>query len=66
MFFNIWYSGNKVSIKVNNNNTNDGNSNNGKTFEEFLTTFPKRIAMAFMEKNKQTKKKTETHKKVNK
>ena len=56
----MWYSGNKVSIKVNNNNTNDGNSNNGKTFEEFLTTFPKRIAMAFMEKKK------ETHKKVNK
>ena len=57
----MWYSGNKVSIKVNNNNTNDGNSNNGKTFEEFLTTFPKRIAMAFTEK-----KKKETHKKVNK
>ena len=56
----MWYSGNKVSIKVNNNNTNDGNSDNGKTFEEFLTTFPKRIAMAFMEKKK------ETHKKVNK
>ena len=54
----MWYSGNKVSIKVNNNNTNDGNSNNGKTFGEF---FPKRIAMAFTEK-----KKKETHKMVNK
>lgn len=36
-----------VSIKVN-NNTNDVSSNNGKAFEEFFTTFPKRTDMAFM------------------
>lgn len=42
-----------------NTNTNDGSNNNGKIFEEFLTTFPKRADMAFMKK-----KKKETHKKV--
>ena len=42
-----------VSIKVN-NNTNDVSSNNGKAMEEFLTTFPKRTDMAFMEKKKGT------------
>lgn len=42
-------------LKVNNNNINDGNSNNGKTFEEFLTTFPKTLAMAFMKKKKRKK-----------
>ena len=40
-----------VSIKVN-NNTNDVSSNNGKAMEEFLTTFPKRTDMVFMEKKK--------------